>query len=146
MATRSTATARPQATATTTAAGALVSIGRLRSQAGHAVRDLLFEAVWGGLVVRPSLGIPWAVLLLDPAPGVVVRIVVTRAVPELRRPVVAGPAQVRRYLACDTVADVVEGLPQRRRRPIRLGRRREVHDGLSDVQLRFRQSDELDGT
>src|SRR3954449_1662805 len=111
MATRSTATARPQATATTTAAASLVSIGRLRSQTGHAVRDLLFEAVWGGLVVRPSLGLPWAVLLLDPAPGVVVRIVVSRAVPDFRPSVVAGPARGRSSLPCDPFADVVEGLP-----------------------------------
>src|SRR5258708_10603915 len=122
MATSNTATASAQATATTTAAVSLVSIGALAAKAGHAGGDLLFEAVWGGLVVRPSLGVPRAVLLLDPAPGVVVRIVVTGAVPELRRPVVAAAAQVRRHLAGDAVAHVLQRVPDRGRRPVRLGR------------------------
>src|SRR5437764_1964566 len=123
MATSSTATASAQATATTTAAVSLVSIGALRTKPGHAGGDLLFEAVRGGLVVRPSPGLPRAVFLLDPAPRVVVRIVVSGAVPELRRAVVATSAQVRRDCAGHAVAYVFERVPDGGGRAVRLRRR-----------------------
>src|SRR4051812_30296765 len=98
----------PLATATTTAAASLVSIVGLLAPVGHPRRDLLLEAVGRGFVVGAALCLGRTVGLLDPAPRVVVRIVVTSTVADLGGSVVARAAQVRRDLTGGAVADVFQ--------------------------------------
>ena len=65
----------------------------------HAVSDLGFGAMGGWLVIDPTLEFGRPVLLVDPALGLLMRVLVARAVPERLRPAVVRIPQVRRHRA-----------------------------------------------
>ena len=72
-------------------------LGTMRGS--HSFCDFAFEAVWGWIVVAPSVHFDRSVALLDPPFGVVVGIVVSLSVAELGRSPVVGITQVHGYLA-----------------------------------------------
>ena len=65
----------------------------------HSFCDLAFEAMWGWIVVAPSVHFDRSVALFNPPVRVVMGKVVSLAVAELGRPPVVGVTQMHRHLA-----------------------------------------------
>ena len=85
------------------------------------IADPALLPVRGRVVVHATLELGGKVLLIDPAGRIVVRILVPPAVAELRGATVVGVPQMEGNLAAAGRADVLAGLPDPERHPVRLG-------------------------
>ena len=98
----------------------------------------------GWLVIDPTLEFGRPVLLVDPALGLLMRVLVALSVTEAFGTLVVTIAEVDRHLSPGLIAHIGLGSAQGDGDPIRLGGRGEVNHCVGQIELRFRQTNELD--
>jgi hypothetical protein len=103
----------------------------------HAVSDLGFGTMGGWLVIDPTLKFGRPVLLVDPALGLFMRVLVALSVTEAFGPLVVTISEVDRYLSPGLIAHIRLSSAKGHSHPIRLGSRGQVHHRVRQIQLRL---------
>src|SRR5215204_1354536 len=116
-----------------------------RPPALEELAELGFMTLRARSVVDAGLDVVGPVLLGHPPRRRVVRVHVTLPVAELAGARVTGVSQVDGNRAGGSVAHVLDCGADPRDHGVRLGREREVDDGLGEIEARLGHSDELDG-
>ena len=112
----------------------------------HAVSDLGFATMGGWLVIDPTFEFGRPVLLVDPALGLLMRVLVALSVTEAFGALVVTIAEVDRHLSPGLIAHIGLGSAEGDGDSIRLRSGGEVNHSVGQIQLRLRQTDELDCT